>query len=86
MKAKKQNTTADRHLRDYPKCVREVIMILENTDRPIKITELQNMTGYSGRSIRRALFKLFELNLVVKIPDLTDLRSHYLQLSVQIQN
>ena len=74
-------TTSLNILNKYPKCVREVFTLMKNFDRPVKVTDLHRLSKYSDRSVRRALVLLFELDLVMKLPDLDDLRSHYLTLS-----
>ena len=73
-----ENLVVWKMLRKYPKSVREIFFLIEKFDGLMKITELNNLTHYSDRSVRRALEKLFELELVVKVPDFNDLRSHYL--------
>ncbi|MHA2363282.1 MAG: hypothetical protein ACXAC7_04950 [Candidatus Hodarchaeales archaeon] len=68
-------------LNGTPKSVRTVFEIIRKASRPIRVTEIQKVAGLTDRTIRLALRRLYTLNLVVKIPDIYDLRSHYLTLS-----
>ena len=48
--------------------------------RPLKVTEIQRKTQFSPRTIRSALARLRSQNLIVQVPDLNDLRSHFYKI------
>ena len=64
-----------------PKSVRKIFDLLKKSNRPLKVNELQELTNLTDRTIRLALNTLYNLNLVVKVPNLEDLRSHFLVIS-----
>jgi DNA-binding MarR family transcriptional regulator len=47
-----------------------------------RASEIQRKTNYSARTIRTALRQLLEMNLVVRIPNLADMRSSYYQITL----
>ena len=75
---------ADKLLLGTPKSVRKIFDLLKKSNRPLKVNELQELTNLTDRTIRLALNTLYKLNLVVKVPNLEDLRSHFLMISPRI--
>lgn len=75
---------ADNLLLGTPKSVRKIFDLLKKSNRPLKVNELQELTNLTDRTIRLALNTLYKLNLVVKVPNLEDLRSHFLMISPRI--
>lgn len=71
---------ADELLQGLPKSVRVVYEVIKKAKNPIKISDLASITSLTDRTIRTALHYLYKLELVNKVPDLSDMRSHYLQL------
>lgn len=57
------------------KSVQEVFNTI--TDKKIKVKDIEKKTRYSPRTVRHALRTLLDLGLIIQIPDLGDLRSHY---------
>ena len=51
------------------------------SENSIKVKDIENRTEYSPRTVRLALQILLDLKLIIKVPDLADLRSHYYQLN-----
>ena len=47
------------------------------TEEKMKPTDLVSLTQLSPRSVRHALKKLIDKDLIDKVPDLYDLRSYY---------
>ena len=45
--------------------------------RKLKVNEIAKKSRYSSRTVRHAIKTLSNLNLIVQIPDMKDLRSHY---------
>lgn len=43
----------------------------------IKVKDIEKRTTYSPRTVRHALRTLLDMDLIIQIPDLSDLRSHY---------
>lgn len=72
---------AEEMLKGAPRSVRVVFEVIKKSKSPIKPGDLVIMTKLTDRTIRSALTRLYNLKLVVKVPDLTDLRSHYLKLA-----
>ena len=58
-----------------PPCAREVYDIVR--EEVLKVSEIVRQTQYTPRSVRAALKLLEENNLIGKIPDFHDMRSHY---------
>ena len=54
---------------------REVYLALRS--KKLKVSQLEKTTRYSPRTIRQAIKKLRDLDLIRKIPDLSDFRSHF---------
>ena len=75
---------ADNLLIGTPKSVKKIFDLLRRSNKPLKVNELQELTNLTDRTIRLALNTLYNLNLVVKIPNLEDLRSHFLMISPKI--
>jgi DNA-binding MarR family transcriptional regulator len=71
-------------LQGTPKSVQTVFNIIIKSKKPIKVNELQELSKLTDRTIRLALNRLYKLQLVKKIPNLEDLRSHFLILSPEI--
>ena len=67
-----------------PKSVKKIFDLLKESNKPLKVNELQELTNLTDRTIRLALNTLYNLNLVVKVPNLDDLRSHFLIISPRI--
>ena len=57
------------------KSVQEVFNTI--SDKRIKVKDIEKRTRYSPRTVRHALRTLLDLGLIVQIPDLGDLRSHF---------
>ena len=57
------------------KSVQEVFSTI--SDKKIKVRDIEKRTKYSPRTVRHALRTLLDLGLILQIPDLGDLRSHY---------
>ena len=53
----------------------DVYMILRF--KKLKVTDIERKTKYSPRTIRQAIRKLLDLQLITQIPDMSDFRSHY---------
>ena len=54
---------------------KDVYMILRF--KKLKVSQIERKTKYSPRTIRQAIRKLLDLNLIHQIPDMSDFRSHY---------
>lgn len=72
---------AEELLQGAPRSVRIVFEVIKKSKSPIKPGDLVIMTKLTDRTIRSALSRLYHLQLVVKVPDLNDLRSHFLRLA-----
>ena len=57
------------------KSVQEVFSTI--SDKRIKVKDIEKRTRYSPRTVRHALRTLLDLGLIIQVPDLGDLRSHY---------
>lgn len=57
------------------KSVQEVFNTM--SDKRIKVKEIEKKTRYSPRTVRHALRTLLDLGLIIQVPDLGDLRSHF---------
>ena len=57
------------------KSVQEVFNTI--SDKKIKVKDIEKRTRYSPRTVRHALRTLLDLGLIIQIPDLGDLRSHF---------
>lgn len=55
----------------------KVLTALQEKNKPMKPEDLSNYLNINQRSIRYALNILHERNLVIKVPDMTDLRTNY---------
>lgn len=71
-------------LKGTPKSVKTIFNLIKKSSKPLKVNELLELSNLTDRTIRLALNRLYDLKLVVKIPNLNDLRSHFLILSPQI--
>ena len=71
-------------LKGTPKSVQLIFNLIEKADKPLRVNDLQKLSNLTDRTIRLALNRLYKLNLVIKIPNLQDLRSHFLTLSPDI--
>ena len=65
------------------KSVKKVFKIIKKAGKPLRVGELSRLAEVTPRTIRLALSRLYALNLVVKTADLTDLRSHFLEINPQ---
>ena len=54
---------------------KDVYMVLRY--KPLKVGQIERKTKWSPRTIRQAIRKLLDLELIKQVPDLTDFRSHY---------
>ena len=63
-----------------PKSAREVLTILR-TNGALKPGEIRNYTSLSNRTIRYALKILVDDTIIRRIPDLSDLRTHYYKIT-----
>lgn len=59
------------------KSVQEIYQSISG--KKMKVKELEKKSRYSPRTVRHALRTLLDMKLIILIPDLTDLRSHYYQ-------
>lgn len=59
------------------KSVQEIYQSISG--KKMKVKELEKKSRYSPRTVRHALRTLLDMKLIIQIPDLTDLRSHYYQ-------
>lgn len=64
-----------------PKSVQTVFDIIHKAVRPMRVNEVSRLAELTDRTVRLALKRLYTLNLVIKVVDLADLRSHFLTLS-----
>jgi len=64
--------------------VQVVFRIIEKSNSPLRISEIFEVTHYSDRTVRLALTHLYALNLVIKVPDIHDFRSHFFSLSPEL--
>ena len=67
-----------------PKSVRKVFDLLKKSNKPLKVNELQELSNLTDRTIRLALNTLYKLNLVSKVPNLEDFRSHFLIITTRL--
>ena len=72
---------AENLLNGTPKSVRKIFDLLKKSNKPLRVNDLQELTNLTDRTIRLALNTLYNLDLVIKVPNLEDLRSHFLILS-----
>lgn len=63
-----------RELSDLPPSCRFLYQTLEWADEPLTISELANKTGYSRRTIQRAISKLEASGLIERQTPLDDIR------------
>lgn len=63
-----------------PKSVGKVYNIILKHENSISLKEIREKSKLSNRSVRRAVNHLLQLNLIKKLPDLSDLRSYSLIL------
>ena len=61
--------------------VQIVFDVIHKSNQPLRFSEIKNLTTYSDRTIRSALKQLYKLEIVVKVPNIYDLRSHFFLLS-----
>lgn len=66
----------DTQVTHLPKSAQEVFLLLQ-ANGALKPREIGNYTDLSNRTIRYALKILVDDNKVRRVPDLTDLRSHF---------
>ena len=64
-------------IQNFSHSVTEILRILEK-NKILKIHELNNLSSYSSRTVRRAIQTLMHLQLVFKLTDLNDNRSFFL--------
>lgn len=57
------------------KSVQEVFNTI--SDKKVKVKDIEKRTRYSPRTVRHALRTLLDLGLIIQVPDLDDLRSHF---------
>ena len=65
------------------KSVQEIYKTI--TGNRIKVKDIEKRTTYSPRTVRHALRTLLDMDLIMQIPDLSDLRSHYYQTKFNIR-
>ena len=69
------------------KVAKMVLKGLETENKPVKPEELVQKLGINLRSVRYGLKLLLDANLIVRSPDLIDLRSFYYSLDgIQYNN
>ena len=78
MAATAQNMSNQIMLQSLNKSVQDIYSTISG--KMIKVKEIERKSSYSPRTVRHALRTLLDMKLIVQIPDLTDLRSHYYQL------
>ena len=64
-------------LQSLNESVQEIYVTISG--KSIKVKDIEKKSSYSPRTVRHALRTLLDMQLIVQIPDLTDLRSHYYQ-------
>jgi len=68
-------------LKGTPRSVQTIFNLIKKSERPLRVNDLQLLSKLTDRTIRLALNRLYTLNLVIKVPNLNDLRSHFLMVS-----
>jgi DNA-binding MarR family transcriptional regulator len=61
----------------YSRSTEKVYLALKRNAKPLKSLELAVMTDLTDRTVRTALRKLYEANLIKRVPCFNDMRSHF---------
>ncbi|MHA1166963.1 MAG: hypothetical protein ACTSP4_02485 [Candidatus Hodarchaeales archaeon] len=61
----------------YSKSTERVYREMKKASKPLKSVEIASMAKLTDRTVRTALQKLYRAKLVKKVPNFTDMRSHY---------
>ena len=61
----------------YSKSTERVYREMKRASKPLKSVEIASMAKLTDRTVRTALQKLYRAKLVKKVPNFTDMRSHY---------
>lgn len=61
----------------------KVLTALQESEKPLKPEDLSNILNINQRSVRYALNILHDKNLVIKIPDMSDLRTNYYKTKIK---
>ena len=69
----------DLALQGATESVREVYVIIQDY-QPLSVQLVLSKTQYSSRTVRYALKVLLNLQIIEKIPNLNDLRTHYYKI------
>ena len=77
------NVDSNLMVRSLNKSVQEIYRTISGNK--IKVKEIEKKTTYSPRTVRHALRTLLDLDLIMQIPDLADLRSHYYQTTMHMR-
>ncbi|HKZ41511.1 MAG TPA: helix-turn-helix domain-containing protein [Candidatus Hodarchaeales archaeon] len=67
-------------LAGIPKSAKAIFTILMEAEGPLTPSDLVSRTGLTDRTIRSALQILYKLGLVIRVPNLNDMRSHFLSV------
>jgi DNA-binding MarR family transcriptional regulator len=59
--------------------VQKVFATLETTDK-MYVGDIEARTRYSSRTVRQALRQLLNADLIVRVPDMYDMRRHYYRI------
>ena len=78
------NNSPEFVLKGTPKSVQTIFSLIKKSEKPLRVNDLQELSNLTDRTIRLALNRLYKLNLVIKIPNLQDLRSHFLTISPEL--
>ena len=61
----------------YSRSTERVYIEMKKARKPMKSAEIALMSRLTDRTVRTALNKLYRADLVKKVPNFTDMRSHY---------
>ena len=78
------NNSPEFVLKGTPKSVQTIFSLIKKSEKPLRVNDLQELSNLTDRTIRLALNRLYKLKLVIKIPNLQDLRSHFLTISPEL--
>ena len=78
------NNSPEFVLKGTPKSVQTIFSLIKKSEKPLRVNDLQELSNLTDRTIRLALNRLYKLNLVIKVPNLQDLRSHFLTISPEL--
>jgi len=61
----------------YSRSTERVYRVLKESCEPLKSIDLADKTKLTDRTVRTALRKLYDANLIRRVPCFKDMRSHY---------